>query len=162
MLQKCYDLQNQIYDIFQCLQSDRKKYLFSQKEKKEQIINQITSYKPKLKHTYFSNINQIFSIIKQDLIKKDYLDYINKPNYTFLHNKNINELEIHNKNINELEIHNKNINELEIHNKNINELELYNLVSLDNCIKNDFMDEFIKKILEFEDIKFYILLKKIK
>tara|TARA_B110001469_G_scaffold121475_2_gene130983 strand:- start:163 stop:2286 length:2124 start_codon:yes stop_codon:yes gene_type:complete len=142
MLQKCYDLQNQIYDIFQFLQSDRKKHLFSQKEKKEQINNQITSYKPKLKHTYFSNINQIFSIIKQDLIKKDYLDYINKPNYTFLHNKNI--------------------NELEIHNKNINELELYNLVSLDNCIKNDFMDEFIKKILEFEDIKFYILLKKIK
>jgi len=160
MLQKCYDLQNQIYDIFQFLQSDRKKHLFSQKEKKEQIINQITSYKPISKHTYFSNINQIFSIIKQDLIKKDYLDYINKPNYTFLHN--INELEIHNKNINELEIHNKNINELEIHNKNINELELYNLVSLDNCIKNDFMDEFIKKILELEDIKFYTLLKKIK
>ena len=71
-------------------------------------------------------------------------------------------MEIHNKNINELEIHNKNINELKIHNKNINELELYNLVSLDNCIKNDFMDEFIKKILEFEDIKFYTLLKKIK
>ena len=140
MLQKCYDLQNQIYDIFQFLQSDRKKHLFSQKEKKEQIINQITSYKPISKHTYFSNINQIFSIIKQDLIKKDYLDYINKPNYTFLHN----------------------INELEIHNKNINELELYNLVSLDNCIKNDFMDEFIKKILELEDIKFYTLLKKIK
>jgi len=152
MLQKCYDLQNQIYDIFQFLQSDRKKHLFSQKEKKEQIINQITSYKPISKHTYFSNINQIFSIIKQDLIKKDYLDYINKPNYTFLHNKNINELEIHN----------KNINELEIHNKNINELELYNLVSLNNCIKNDFMDEFIKKILELEDIKFYTLLKKIK
>ena len=142
MLQKCYDLQNQIYDIFQFLQSDRKKHLFSQKEKKEQIINQITSYKPISKHTYFSNINQIFSIIKQDLIKKDYLDYINKPNYTFLHNKNI--------------------NELEIHNKNINELELYNLVSLNNCIKNDFMDEFIKKILELEDIKFYTLLKKIK
>ena len=142
MLQKCYDLQNQIYDIFQCLQSDRKKYLFSQKEKKEQIINQITFYKPTSKHTYFSNINQIFSIIKQDLIKKDYLDYINKPNYTFLHNKNI--------------------NELEIHNKNINEINIYNLVSLDNCIKNDFMDEFIKKILELEDIKFYTLLKKIK
>ena len=141
MLQKCYDLQNQIYDIFQFLQKDRKKHLFSQKEKKEQIINQITSYKPTSKYTYFSNINQIFSIIKQDLIKKDYLDYINKPNYTFLH---------------------KNINELEIHNKNINELELYNLVSLDNCIKNDFMDEFIKKILELEDIKFYTLLKKIK
>ena len=142
MLQKCYDLQNQIYDIFQFLQSDRKKHLFSQKEKKEQIINQITSYKPISKHTYFSNINQIFSIIKQDLIKKDYLDYINKPNYTFLHNKNI--------------------NELEIHNKNINEINIYNLVSIDNCIKNDFMDEFIKKILEFEDVKFYTLLKKIK
>jgi len=58
MLQKCYDLQNHISDIFQFLQKDRKKHLLSQKEKKKQIINQITSYKPKLSLNYFSNVNQ--------------------------------------------------------------------------------------------------------